>query len=127
LHQAVRDASIPNLAPFLLRAVLGGLALLFAVRALKALSGRARWAYSFLALLLAVTLLPPLDFFRGAWNDPNYRQQFALSIATLVGLIALAGARSRGFPSKRLAMLEIAIGVLAAICALVGEIMALGV
>src|SRR5438477_2332337 len=70
LHQAVRDASIPNLAPFLLRAVLGGLALLFAVRALKALSGRARWAYSFLALLLAVTLLPPLDFFRGAWNDP---------------------------------------------------------
>src|SRR5438552_17266089 len=55
LHPAVRGAIIPLLAPFLLRAVLGGLALLFGLRALKAVSSRARWTYSALALCLAIT------------------------------------------------------------------------
>jgi hypothetical protein len=127
LHSTVREANIPFLVPFLLRAVLGGLALLFAIRALKALSGRARWGYTFLALLLAITLLPPLEFFRGAWDDPNHRQQFALSIATLAGLVTLAAASSRGLPWNRLVALEIAIGVLAVISAVGGEVLALGV
>src|SRR5512143_758636 len=49
LHPAVRGASVPLVAPFLLRAVLGGLALLFGFRALRALTVWLRLAYAALA------------------------------------------------------------------------------
>ena len=40
-----------------------------------------------LTLLLAIALLPPLEFFRSDLADPNYRQQLALAfIALLTGL-----------------------------------------
>ena len=105
-----------------------------------------------LALLLAITLLPPFDFFRGAWDDPNYRQQFALAIGTLIGLVALAAIHRRGISAvkqqaventiRRLPaiavtsdkmsyreayLLEIIVSLLTAICAVAGEVMALNV
>ncbi len=127
IDPAVRGASIPYLVPFLLRAALGGLALLSGIQALKAESGRARWACSALALALAITLLPPLDFFRGAWDDPNYRQQFALSIATLTWLVALAGARSRALSWRWLVRLEMGIAAQMLLGAVIGELLALDV
>ncbi len=127
LSPGVRGASIPYLAPFLLRVVLGGLAWLFGVQALKGRSGRTRWLYNGLALVLAVTLLPPPDFFRGFWDDANYRQQFAVSIGTLAGLVAFAAAGTRGLPSVWLFRLEILIAVLAISSAIAGEILALAV
>jgi len=138
LHPAVRGASVPLVAPFLLRVVLGGLALLFCLRALRSDRTWVRLAYAGLAVLLAITLLPPFDFFRGAWDDPNYRQQFALAIGTLIGLVALAAINRRGkiasngttsdkYPYREVRPLEIVISLLTAICAVVGEIMALNV
>jgi hypothetical protein len=121
LHPAVREASIPLLAPFLLRAVLGGIALMFGLYALKVQSKRARWAYTALALALAITLMPPLDFFRGAWDDPNYRQQFALSIGTLTGLVLLAVSRERGLAERWLSRLELVVSALTVVAAIVGE------
>jgi hypothetical protein len=122
LHPAVRGGSIPLLAPFFLRSVLGGLALLFGLRALQ--SG-VRWqqvVYGLLAVCLAITLLPPLDFLRGGWNDPNYRQQFALTIATLIGLGALVAiARRKPF---WLRWLEVGIGIVIILSAVIGFILA---
>jgi hypothetical protein len=122
LHPAVRGGSVPLLAPFLLRSVLGGLALLFGVRALRL---GVRWqqiAYGALAVCLAITLLPPLDFFRGAWDDPNYRQQFALTIGTLGGQGALF-AIARRKPAW-LRLLGMGIGVLTIASAVIGFILA---
>jgi uncharacterized membrane protein YsdA (DUF1294 family) len=123
LHPAVRGVSVPLVAPFLLRAVLGGLALLFGFRALRALTVWLRLAYAALALWLALTLLPPLDFFRGAWDDPNYRQQFWLSIGTLIGLGVLAVAGRRASP-RLLRRAEAIIHALALLGGLVGELLA---
>ena len=127
IYPAVRSASIPYLTPFLLRAVMAGLALLFGIRALKAETNWGRWGYAILALWLAITLLPPLDFFRGGWDDPNHRQQFGLSIGTLLVLVGLAGARARGLSCRWLTRLEVAIIMLTGIGAIVGEILALNV
>jgi hypothetical protein len=122
LHPAVRGGSVPLLAPFFLRSVPGGLALLFGLRATQ--SG-VRWQqviYGLLALCLAITLLPPLDFFRGGLGDPNYRQQFALVIATLVGLGTLiALARRKPYWLRRL---EMGIGILIILSAVIGFMLA---
>jgi uncharacterized membrane protein YsdA (DUF1294 family) len=123
LHPSVREASIPLLAPFLLRAALGGLALLSGFRALRVLPGWLRLAYAALALWLALTLLPPLDFFRGAWDDSNYRQQFFLSVGTLVGLGMLSAAGRRASP-RLLRRAEASLGLLALLSGLIGEILA---
>jgi purine-cytosine permease-like protein len=123
LHPTVRGASIPLVAPFLLRAVLGGLALLFGFRVLRALSGWLRLVYAALALWLALTLLPPLDFFRGVWGDSNYRQQFTLSVGTLIGLGVLAAAWRRASP-RLLRRAEASVGLLALLSGLIGEILA---
>ncbi len=42
-----------------------------------------------LAALWAVALLPPVDFFRGAFNDPNYHQQFVLLVVYGIGTVAI--------------------------------------
>lgn len=125
LHSAVRGASVPLVAPFLLRAVLGGLALLFCLRALRSAGRWVRLAYTGLALWLAITLLPPFDFFRGAWDDPNYRQQFALAIGTLIGLVALAAVNQRGLSAVTRRRIELAISLLTGISAVIGEAIAL--
>jgi hypothetical protein len=42
-------------------------------------------------LLIAIALLPPLEFFTQYRDDPNYRQQFALALVTvIVGLGSIA-------------------------------------
>jgi uncharacterized membrane protein YsdA (DUF1294 family) len=123
LHPAVRGANVPLVAPFLLRAALGGLALLFGFRVLRALTGWLRLAYVALAIWLALTLLPPLDFFRGAWDDPNYRQQFLLSVGTLIGLGILAVAGRRASP-RLLRRAEASVSLLALLSGLIGEILA---
>src|SRR3954447_8632359 len=66
LNPASRNGSIPLLAPFLLRAVLGGLSLIVCVRALKARTANVQLAFALLALTMATPLFPPLEFFRGA-------------------------------------------------------------
>ena len=117
----VRNGNPPLLAPFLLRVVLGGLAILFALLAAKTVE-RVRWLYIAAAWILAITLLPPLDFFRGAFDDPNYQQQFAISLGTLILIVAIAVAHHRGV--KWLQKLVMPIALLVIIGAIVGEVLA---
>jgi hypothetical protein len=127
LAPAVRSGPIPLLIPLLLRAVLALLALLFGLHATSAERAFSRWGYAFLAIILAITLLPPAEFFRGAWDDANYRQQFGIAMGTTVGLVAISVAqwRSRLEPYRR--RLEIAIALLCIIFAIVGNVLALNV
>ena len=48
-----------------------------------------RWPRLMVTLMCAVALLPPLEFFTRDLDDPNFRQQFALAIFTVLtgGLI----------------------------------------
>jgi hypothetical protein len=124
LSPAQRSANPPMLAPFLLRAGLAGLALLFGLRARAASSGPARLAWTGLALVLALILLPPLEFFRGAWDDVNYRQLMGLCLGALIGLGLIACLRRRQLPWRNL---EILVTALSMLCALLGELQALNV
>jgi hypothetical protein len=124
LHPTVRGANIPLVAPFLLRATFGGLALLFGLRALRSPISWIRWGYAILALLLTATLLPPPDFFRGALDDPNYRQQAYIAAGTFVLLALLAVAWNRPLWQPLQKRLELIIALLMLVFAIVGEILA---
>ncbi len=124
LSPAVRSGSLPLLAPFLLRAVFGGLALLFGLRALRSDGIWARLGYALLALILALTLLPPFEFFRGAGDDPNYRQQALITLGTffLLGLFVFLWTRPRFQPFTR--WLDPLVAIVTILAGLVGEVLA---
>ena len=122
IHPAVRDGNPPLLAPFLLRAVLGALALLAALRAARSF-GWERWLYTVFALALAITLMPPLEFFRDAADDPNYRQQFILAVVVLVLFLGIAAASYRPW----LKWVEVTVPTLTAVATIWGVVLALNV
>lgn len=123
LSPAQRYVDVPLLAPFFLRLVLVLLAWLFWLRA-GATPGVLRYLPAALALILAATLFPPLDFFRDAGNDVNYRQLMMLCIAALAGLGVLTLLRRRQLPWRRI---EMALAALALFSAVAGQIMAVRV
>ncbi len=125
IHPAVRNGDPPLVAPFLLRSLLGGIALLCGLCAVCAQKWWGRWLYGALAVILAITLLPPPDFFRGAGGDPNYRQQFGLAVGTFIALLAIFGLRRR--LARFSARLEAVIVLAVLIAAYVGEGLALRV
>ncbi|MAS34245.1 MAG: hypothetical protein CL610_09565 [Anaerolineaceae bacterium] len=86
LHPDVRASAPTLLTTFALRVLLVciGTVIVFSPTLVS------RWLRVALALLIAAALLPPFEFFSAGLNDPNYRQQFSLSVAMLgVGAIAL--------------------------------------
>ena len=125
IHPAVRNGDPPLVAPFLLRSLLGGLALLSGLKAVCSQKWWVRWLYGVLAVILAITLLPPPDFFRGAGGDPNYRQQFGLAVGTFIALLAIFGLRRRLAHFSALLEAVVVLAVLIAAC--VGEVLALRV
>jgi len=94
LHPAVRSSSPPMLTSFLLRLPQVMLAAAFALSANLLVDLRARWIQRGLALLLALRLVPPTDFFTGASADPNYRQM-ALLTGLGIALVVLAAWAAR--------------------------------
>ncbi len=79
-----------------------------------ALSGRS-WLRIGAIGLLAAALLPPLEFLGSASNDPNYRQQFALALLTLMtGLVLFTSTppRHRAALSAVILSIGLASGVL---------------
>jgi hypothetical protein len=87
LHPTAR-ASTPSLLPsFWLRAELGLLAGLVAAQTTHLKGGPSRWVTRALALGLALTLFPPLEFFTVAGEDANYQQQFMLGLGSLALVI----------------------------------------
>lgn len=87
LHPATRSSRPPMLTSFLLRLphILLPIAAALAAAALP--GPRARGAVRMVAALLVLRLLPPIEFFRGAVADPNYRQMMLL---TALGLLSVA-------------------------------------
>jgi hypothetical protein len=113
----VRDSAPPLLTPFLLRAVPGLIALAW-VNMLAVWGTRlARWGVRGLALLIGIGLLPPFDFFRGESADPNYQQQFLISVLTCVGVLI-------GWSAPRSALAWGAMG-LSALCGIAGMYLSL--
>ncbi len=80
----------PALFPsFLLRASLTMLAVLWGTHAHFTASKWGRLWRQFAALLLALLLLPPPDFLSSAQADPNYQQQFVLSLSAIIAISLL--------------------------------------
>jgi hypothetical protein len=90
ISPSVRYATPPMLAPGLLRAGLVALGVLFGLYAAHS-QGVGRWGAAVIALALALTFLPPIEFFRGNAQDPNYLQlgTYAIVSGALLGLIAV--------------------------------------
>ncbi len=98
LSPAQRAGSPPMLAPFLLRWVLLSGALLLSLRA-RVLRGT--WGAvgaGGAALLTALSLLPPIDYFREAGGDINYQQLMGLCAGALVGIGAVWALRRVWLP-----------------------------
>ncbi|MHB8752976.1 MAG: hypothetical protein ACYDBJ_27770, partial [Aggregatilineales bacterium] len=86
LDPAVRGGTPALLATFLLRMTVGLIALALPLKAADVPNRSMRCGIWILSLLIGIGLLPPLDFFRGAFDDPNYRQQFVIALITLIGI-----------------------------------------
>lgn len=82
LHPQARQASPALLPSLLLRAEMALLSALVVFHAVRH-RGYGRWAGLGVAVLLVLTLLPPLDFFLSAQGDGNYQQQFGLAVVAL--------------------------------------------
>src|SRR5262249_51264916 len=102
-------------------------ALLCGLYAARTENALVRGGYALLAVLLAITLLPPVEFFKGAWDDANYRQQFGIAVISVIGLVVIAVAQWRSRLQKYQRRLEITALLLCMICAIVGNILALNV
>ena len=126
LHPAYSQRT-PMLAPFLLRFDLAGIAVLCALRAARATTCGVRWLYAGLSLILAITLLPPIDFFRSAGDDPNYRQQFYIAVATAIALAMIAFLWRKSILPRYQAILEALLALATLIAAIMGEGLAFGV
>jgi hypothetical protein len=89
LHPTVREATPTLLTSLLLRLPLACFALLIAFTAKRSLLP------ALIVLVTAVALLPPPEFIKQL-NDPNFRQQAALALFTLIGgIIGLSGKMPR--------------------------------
>ena len=97
LHPIQQHQAMPPLiAPLLLRAQLPIIA---AIITLWFSEGKARFLALLFVVLLAVAQVPPLEFLQNT-ADPNYRQQSALAIATIIlsiGLRLIPSAQLRSF------------------------------
>ncbi len=119
LLPAMRTGVFPLAASFFLRLSFGTLVVLVAWLAACYKSVITRLVIIGLALGMVLTMLPPVDFFLSPRADPNYQQQFFLSLITLAALIAALVTIHD--PSTRVAALVPAIAALVAIvCALLG-------
>lgn len=109
LHPVVRGSSPPLLASFLLRAPLVGLAW---IAALNARRDGSRALNGILAGAITIALLPPLEFFTQYADDPNYRQQMALTLAAFTGVVVSLAVRPAFW--RRAAAFIAAVGAAAA-------------
>jgi hypothetical protein len=93
LYPAQRHTSPPLLAPLLLRAQLVILTLTFSLIA-------SRWPWraisAIVVLILALAQLPPFEYVYDIANV-NYKQQFFLALASLIGGLAAIGLGRRRF------------------------------
>jgi hypothetical protein len=123
LSPAMRVSNPPMLTPFLLRACLGLIAVLFMLNGRHAV-GWLRWLNAALSLLLTITLLPPIEFIRaaGGTDDPNYRQLFGLFVGTLIVVVIVAVLPN---PQRWWRWINLLVALLTIVCASWGIALAL--
>jgi hypothetical protein len=86
LYPATSFNNSPLTTALLLRIPGACLAIILSVSATARLYRNWRWgAIVFLTGLLIISILPPLEFFGTQSHNPNYQQQFVLTIVALVG------------------------------------------
>lgn len=97
LHPASQTTRPIMLTSLLLRVVPAFLALIIAFNTGKQYNKRiAGLVGSIFVTVTTLLLLPPLEFFTEARNNPNYQQQFIISIGVLgIGFFALRGLLDR--------------------------------
>ena len=117
---AVRYAEPPLSAPFALRAALVSLAWLFALRGALAQRFAVRAAMSVIGLALAVSLRPPIAFFRGETGDPNYQQLAALCLVAVSGVLFIGAAAWRGMARQWWLWLSLCLALIGAASAVLG-------
>lgn len=114
LTPAIRGETPTLLTSLLLRVPLMCIAVLLALCAsLVRDSHGVRWGILGVAFLIAIVQFPPFAFFAGDHHDPNYQQQFALALLTLI----LAGAALR---VKNLVLMRVGGLMAASIAAVTG-------
>ncbi|MEL6268619.1 MAG: hypothetical protein AAFR22_02325 [Chloroflexota bacterium] len=107
--------------PLMLPALLVRISIVLAVWVIAlyshTLRGLQRWLVGAVVFVLAFALLPPVDFFRGAFDDSNYQQQFVafalagLAIAALLPPLNLQRNRFYVIGTAVLAGLSMALAV----------------
>ena len=123
LDPVVRGGNPTLLSTFLLRATVALIALALAIKIVDMPNRLARWGLWLLTFLIGVGLLPPLDFFRGSFDDPNYRQQFVIAAVTLISIGAIIFFGRRG-TVRALAWIGSILSILALIFGVIGTLMA---
>jgi len=107
------------LTPLALRGVFGLIAVALANLTPLLTDRLLRWVVRVQALLIAIGLLPPFDFFRTSPDDPNYRQQFLITLLTCAGVLIAwrRPIRVLAVPAVILAIVCGGLGVLASVSA----------
>jgi len=107
------------LTPLALRGVFGLIAVALANLTPLLTDRLLCWVVRVLALLIAIGLLPPFDFFRTSPDDPNYRQQFLITLLTCAGVLIAwrRPIRVLAVPAVILAIVCGGLGVLASVSA----------
>ena len=87
LSPAARSQSIPMSSSFSLRIAVSMALITVIFEATRSTRVVARVGLGLLAGLAWISLLPPIEFLTTATNDPNYGQQFLISLITVVGVV----------------------------------------
>jgi hypothetical protein len=114
LHPAVRGNNPVLLTSLLLRLPLTCLGLIITIGFLQ---GKSRLRL-LLAILIAIAMLPPLEFFTQYQDDPNYQQQFLLAVITCVAGGLSIGLKTRSHV-KTLMVLLVVVGVVSSLTGLI--------
>jgi predicted membrane protein len=134
LRPGLREQGVFMLPPLFLRATLGGIAVLAALRAIRMPTRALRIAHFAVAIVLAITLLPPVDFFAGrGTSDVNYLQQLMIAVVTAVFIGVVIFFRNRTQGLLRRSTFEAVIGMVLLLIGIFGlllsfeELRAIGV
>ena len=120
LHPQLRASNPAFLTSFMLRVVM--LCIIVTLAVSQTVSMAQRRLKILLILILFTTLLPPLEFFRNASEDPNFRQQFALALSTILFAGSVGFMRNIRFHR----WIGIVVAAAAIVCSIIGLAQAFG-
>ena len=106
LSPAARSQSIPMSSSFSLRIAVSMALITVTFEAMRSSQVVARVGLGLLAGLAWISLLPPIEFLTTATNDPNYGQQFLIS---LIAVVSVGCSLALSLPHRRLVQAAVAL------------------